>query len=73
MYLPLLQLLDVLTAEDERVLADVQALVTASELIREQQREIFEKKRLMRYEIINDRLESYKRVSCTFTANARVQ
>nr|XP_039271145.1 phosphatidylinositol 3,4,5-trisphosphate-dependent Rac exchanger 2 protein-like isoform X2 [Styela clava] len=54
-------LLEVLTAEDERVLADVQALESAVNLIREQQREIFERRRTLRYDVIHERLENYKR------------
>nr|CAB3265148.1 phosphatidylinositol 3,4,5-trisphosphate-dependent Rac exchanger 1 protein [Phallusia mammillata] len=55
------QLLEVLIAEDDRVLADVQALEQIAPFITEAKKEVFQRRRSLRYEVIQDRLDSYKR------------
>ena len=62
MYLTFLQLLEVLIAEDEHVLADVQALEDIAPFIADVKSEVFERRRSLRYEVIQERLENYKRV-----------
>uniref|UniRef100_H2Y5P4 Phosphatidylinositol-3,4,5-trisphosphate-dependent Rac exchange factor 1 n=1 Tax=Ciona savignyi TaxID=51511 RepID=H2Y5P4_CIOSA len=52
------QLLEVLIAEDERVLSDVQALEGLSSTIVTQ---VFKRRRTLRYEVIQERLENYKK------------
>ena len=57
------QLLEVLIAEDERVLADVQGLQQVAPFIDEKTRDVFERRRTLRYDVIHERLDNYKRVS----------
>jgi len=49
-------------AEDDRVLADVQALLQIAPHVAEAKKEVFERRRSLRYEVIHERLESYRRV-----------
>uniref|UniRef100_H2Y5P3 Uncharacterized protein n=1 Tax=Ciona savignyi TaxID=51511 RepID=H2Y5P3_CIOSA len=55
------QLLEVLIAEDERVLSDVQALEGLSSFIVDSKTEVFKRRRTLRYEVIQERLENYKK------------
>ena len=63
------QLLEVLTAEDEHVLADVQALEEIAPFISDVKSEVFERRRSLRYDVIQERLESYKKVKLTTNTN----
>ena len=58
-----LQLLEVLIAEDDRVLADVQGLEQIAPFVADVKSEVFERRRSLRYDVIRERLDNYKRVS----------
>lgn len=44
------------------MLEDVQALENVASLIVENRRDVFERRRALRFDVIHDRLENYKRV-----------
>ncbi|CAK8691769.1 unnamed protein product [Clavelina lepadiformis] len=55
------QLLEVLIAEDDRVLADVQGLEQIAPFVADVKSEVFERRRSLRYDVIRERLDNYKR------------
>ena len=54
--------MDVLAAEDTQVLADVQRLDKIASQIAEKKAQVFERRKSLRFEVIQDRLENYKKV-----------